>query len=117
VLDLLFVYGTLRSEFDNRYARLLRKEATLVGRATVSGSIYRVSHYPAFRPEPAGEVHGELYRLNRPEATLKALDEYEGPEYERVIVGDASFNQFWIYRYKEPLPESLRISSGDFCAP
>lgn len=112
MLDLIFVYGTLRSEFDNRYALLLRKEAALVGRATVSGSIYRVSHYPAFRPEPAGVVHGELYRLNKPGATLKALDEYEGPEYERVIINGA-----WIFQYKEPLPESSRIVSGDFCAP
>jgi gamma-glutamylcyclotransferase (GGCT)/AIG2-like uncharacterized protein YtfP len=113
--DLLFVYGTLRSEFNNRYARLLRKDATLVGRATVSGSIYRVRHYPAFRPEPAGEVQGELYRLSQPAATLKALDEYEGPEFERVIIKGA-----WIYQYKEhkePLPESSRIVSGDFCAP
>jgi gamma-glutamylcyclotransferase (GGCT)/AIG2-like uncharacterized protein YtfP len=112
VPDLLFVYGTLRSEFNNRYARLLRKEANLVGRATVSGSIYRVRHFPAFRAEPAGEVQGELYRLIQPAATLKALDEYEGPEFERAIV-----NEVWIYQYKKPLPESSRISSGDFCAP
>lgn len=112
MLNLLFVYGTLRSEFNNRYARLLRKDATLIGRATVPGSIYRVRHYPAFRPDPAGEVQGELYRLNQPEETLKALDDYEGPEYERVLVNNA-----WIYQYKGPLPESSRILSGDFCAP
>jgi gamma-glutamylcyclotransferase (GGCT)/AIG2-like uncharacterized protein YtfP len=112
VLDLLFVYGTLRSDFNNRYARLLRKDAVLVGPATVSGSIYRLSHYPAFRPEPAGVVHGELYRLNQPAATLKALDDYEGSEYERVMLNGA-----WIYQYKLPLPESSRILSGDFCAP
>lgn len=112
MLDRIFVYGTLRSEFDNRYARLLRKEGTLVGRASVRGSIYRVRHFPAFRPEPEGEVQGELYRLNDPAATLKALDEYEGPEFERVIVNDA-----WIYQFKEQLPERSRILSGDFRAP
>jgi gamma-glutamylcyclotransferase (GGCT)/AIG2-like uncharacterized protein YtfP len=111
VLDLLFVYGTLRSEFDNPYARLLRKQATLVDRATVPGSIYQVRHYPAFRPEPAGEVHGELYRLIEPEATLHTLDEYEGPEFERVVVNNA-----WIYQYKNHPLEPLRILSGDFCA-
>ena len=31
MLDLLFVYGTLRSEFDNQYARLLRSQAMLIG--------------------------------------------------------------------------------------
>src|SRR5579863_132217 len=109
--DLLFVYGTLRSEFDNQYARLLRKGATLVGRSTVRGSIYRVQHFPAFRPAPDGEVHGELYRLNQPEALLKVLDEYEGEEFQRVMVGDA-----WIYQYKGNPPELSRIRSGDFCA-
>jgi len=112
VLNLLFVYGTLRSEFDNRYARLLRSQAELVGRATVPGSICRVNHYPAFRPASAGEVHGELYRLNDPETTLRALDEYEGPEFERVVVNGA-----WIYQFRSEPPENSRIASGDFCVP
>ena len=81
MLDLLFVYGTLRSEFDNRYARLLRKEATFLRRASIPGSIYRVEHYPAFRPHPEGAVQGELYRLHTPEVTLAVLDEYEGEEF------------------------------------
>lgn len=112
MLDLLFVYGTLRTEFDNRYARLLRSRAELVGRATVPGSIYRIRHYPGYRPEPAAEVHGELYRLADPEATLKALDEYEGPEFERVIL-----NGVWIYQYKNPPAADSRISSGNFRTP
>jgi gamma-glutamylcyclotransferase (GGCT)/AIG2-like uncharacterized protein YtfP len=111
-MNILFVYGTLRSEFNNEYARLLRSQAELIGPATVPGSIYRVSHYPAYRPEPRGEVHGELYRLTDPETTLKALDEYEGEDFERVVIKDA-----WIYQYKKEPPKYSRISSGDFCAP
>jgi gamma-glutamylcyclotransferase (GGCT)/AIG2-like uncharacterized protein YtfP len=110
--DLLFVYGTLRSEFDNRYARLLRTAATSMGRATVPGSIYRVRHFPAFRPHPEGEVQGELYRLHTPEVTLAVLDEYEGEEFERVVVKGA-----WLYQYKGEPPEEARIASGDFRAP
>jgi len=112
MLNLLFVYGTLRSEFNNEYARLLRSQAELAGRATVPGVIYRVQHFPAFRPEPAGEVHGELYRLRDPETTLKTLDEYEGSEFERVNVSG-----YWIYQYGGQPPEDSRIASGDFCAP
>lgn len=112
MLDLLFVYGTLRSEFDNRYARQLRKEATFVRRARVPGSIYRVAHYPAFRPRPEGKVQGELYRLNSPETTLATLDDYEGEEFERVVVDGA-----WLYQYKGDPPEQARIASGDFRAP
>jgi len=116
MLDLLFVYGTLRSEFDNRYARLLRAEATFLRRATVPGSIYRVEHYPAFRPQPDGEVQGELYRLHSPETTLAALDEYEGEEFERVVIRVVN-KDAWIYRYKGDPPEEARIASGDFRAP
>lgn len=108
---MLFVYGTLRSEFDNRYARLLRSQAKLIGPAIVPGSIFRVQHYPAYKPQPSGEVHGELYRLTDPATTLKALDEYEGEDFERVVVNNA-----WIYQYKKEPPKYSRISSGDFCA-
>lgn len=109
---MLFVYGTLRSEFDNPSARLLRSQARLLRRTTVPGSIYRLHGYPGFRPEPPGEVHGELYRLLRPAITLAALDRYEGPDFERVILSGV-----WIYRYRLAPPESQRIASGDFCIP
>ena len=112
--NLLFVYGTLRSEFDNRYARLLRKQATLVGRATVPGAIYRISHYPGYRAEPRGEVHGELYELHDA-TTLETLDDYEGSEFQRVMIlvnGEAA----WIYQLREEPARGRRIDSGDFVA-
>lgn len=112
MLNLLFVYGTLRSEFDNSGARLLRSQAVLLRRTTVPGSIYRIRHYPGFRFEPQGEVHGELYQLKWPAETLTALDIYEGPDFKRVIWSGA-----WIYCYQHTPPESQRISSGDFCIP
>jgi gamma-glutamylcyclotransferase (GGCT)/AIG2-like uncharacterized protein YtfP len=111
-VDLLFVYGTLRSAFDNRYAKLLRARAELVGPAAVPGSIFRIAHYPGYRPEPAGTVHGEVYRLTEPEALLRILDQYEGAEYERVSV-----DGFWIYQLRTQPPETARIASGDFCRP
>jgi gamma-glutamylcyclotransferase (GGCT)/AIG2-like uncharacterized protein YtfP len=112
VTVLLFVYGTLRSEFDNPHARLLRSQAELIGKAMVPGSIFRIGQYPGYKPGPAGVVHGELYKLKDPETLFKALDEYEGPDFERVVVNDA-----WIYQYKKQPPIYSRISSGDFCAP
>ena len=110
--DVIFVYGTLRSEFSGEYALLLRASAEFLGPATVRGSIYRVARYPGFREEPDGVVHGEIYRLFDPERTLARLDDYEGDEYERVMLGD-----WWIYRYRGELPEERRIVSGDFLKP
>jgi len=114
-MHLLFVYGTLRSEFENEYACLLRSQGEFVGRATVRGAIYRVEFYPAYRPEPAGEVHGEVYRLRDPAATFAVLDEYEGDDFERVRV-ETTLGEAWIYRYRHELPAAARLASGDFCA-
>ena len=96
-MDLLFVYGTLRSEFDNPYARLLRANAVLAGNATVRGSVRIVNGYLAYSRQPDGEVHGELYRLHDPETTLRALDSYEGEGYDRVVV-QAGDLEAWIYQ-------------------
>jgi gamma-glutamylcyclotransferase (GGCT)/AIG2-like uncharacterized protein YtfP len=115
VVNLLFVYGTLRSQFTNDYAVLLRAQAELVGPASVRGTVYRVDHYPAWKPAPDGEVWGELYRLHEPERTLSALDDYEGADFERVLIDCPQ--AAWIYRYDPPTPESSRIRSGDFCHP
>jgi gamma-glutamylcyclotransferase (GGCT)/AIG2-like uncharacterized protein YtfP len=115
-VDLLFVYGTLRSEFSNRYALLLRQEAELVGPAETSGSIFRIAHYPGYRPDPPGTVRGELYRLRDPAATLAVLDLYEGVDFERAAVA-VSGAAAWVYRYRSQPPETARISSGDFCRP
>jgi gamma-glutamylcyclotransferase (GGCT)/AIG2-like uncharacterized protein YtfP len=112
-VDLLFVYGTLRSEFDNPYAKLLRSQAERVGPATVLGSVFRIAHYPGYRPEPRGTVQGELYRLADPESTFRILDAYEGEEYERIWMDGTG----WIYQYRTQPDDSLRIASGDFCRP
>ncbi|HKD06239.1 MAG TPA: gamma-glutamylcyclotransferase family protein [Bryobacteraceae bacterium] len=115
-MDLLFVYGTLRSEFSNRYAKALRSEADLIGPAETSGSIFRIAHYPGYRPHPPGIVHGELYRMHDPAATLAALDDYEGADFERTEVTVRGAGA-WIYRYCSQPPENARIASGDFCRP
>jgi gamma-glutamylcyclotransferase (GGCT)/AIG2-like uncharacterized protein YtfP len=99
MLDYLFVYGTLGSRFENRYARLLRAQSVFAGEATVRGTIRDMGAYPAFRREPDGLVHGELYQLRTPESTLAALDEYEGDEFERVVI-DCGGRPAWIYQYR-----------------
>ncbi len=98
MIDALFVYGSLRSEFDNPHARLLRETADLLGRATVRGSLVRNGKYPGYRIEPDGIVEGELWRLREPDSTLDALDEYEGAAYSRIRV-TTSLGAAWIYLF------------------
>jgi len=120
VIDYLFVYGTLRSAFENRHAVQLRTEAQLVGPATVRGSIFGLGSYPGYRPEPDGEVHGEVYRLTDAAPLLAFFDDYEGSDYTRVRVqvstGQCSGELTWIYQYNGQPPLHSRIPSGDFVA-
>jgi gamma-glutamylcyclotransferase (GGCT)/AIG2-like uncharacterized protein YtfP len=121
VEEYFFVYGTLRSEFENVHARRLRAEARLMGPATVRGSIFRISHYPGFRATPDGEVQGELYCLVDPARTLAALDRYEGAQYRRVLIPVStrglSWGAAWIFEYISEPAGGTRIDSGDFCRP
>jgi gamma-glutamylcyclotransferase (GGCT)/AIG2-like uncharacterized protein YtfP len=117
VSDALFVYGSLRSEFDNRFAVELRAAADLVGRATVAGSIFRVGRYPGYREAPAGAVQGEVWRLRDPERTLAMLDEYEGERYRRVLMATSIPGvEAWIYAFTNEVDAAQRIESGDFLA-
>lgn len=116
----LFVYGTLRSEFDNRYARQLAIYASLMGRASIRGRLYRLDNFPAMRRSLAEEerVIGELFALHRPVSTLAMLDKYEGMDYSRVVTmaeleGGLSLSAF-VYEWRWPLPEWRRIGSGDY---
>ncbi len=125
--DCIFVYGSLLSAIAHPMGERLRREAALVGAATISGRLFRVSWYPAVRLDPTGTVHGEVYRLTDPAGTLAWLDEYEGivpgptgvaesDEYERRTVavrlatGDAV--DAWVYLYRRPVDGLNEVPSG-----
>ncbi len=116
----LFVYGTLRRGFENRYARLLDRSARYLGPARVLGRLYDLGRYPGIQlqMEPEEWVTGDLFRLRNAAATLDVLDEYEGPAFERVaataIRPNGARTRCWVYEYRRPLPQDRRILSGDY---
>ena len=115
----LFVYGTLKSTFRNRYARRLRCEALLAGRATMPGRLYRVGSYPLMRPprDSGDVVTGELYRLRQPVKMLQVLDEYEENyrrELRRATLVNGRTHPCWVYMYRVPMLERRRIASGEW---
>lgn len=125
---LLFVYGTLRSRFENEYARFLAERADVVGPARILGRLYRIRHYAGatLSRDPDERVVGELYRLREPAATWPVLDGYEGcgaqdtPPYEFIRVEVEALTdaggkvQACCYLYNRPVDEAWRIASGDF---
>ena len=77
--SLLFVYGSLLSRVRHPMGTRLRREARLVGEATVEGRLYSLGRYPglveaADSPYP---VYGEVYDLKTPASSLEWLDAYE----------------------------------------
>ena len=118
----LFVYGTLRRGSDNEFARLLAERGDFLYETRVPGRLYDFGRYPGARPadQPAEWILGDVFYLDKPGAVLGALDEYEGPEFERTMLNIGGHGQrvdsFWIYWYVGPEAGRL-IASGDWLKP
>jgi gamma-glutamylcyclotransferase (GGCT)/AIG2-like uncharacterized protein YtfP len=124
--ELVFFYGTLMTPF-NRIGRLrIDQHLILLGRGTISATLFDLGIYPAAVPSSDGFVWGEVYEATQPFVVLQTLDELEGyrpgePEaslYTRVItpvtLEDGRVVDAWAYFYNAPLGRAERIESGDY---
>src|ERR1043166_6155737 len=118
----LFVYGTLKRDASGKPHPLLRS-AKRLGRASGSGLLYDLGQYPCLvRARSNGHrVFGELYQLDEGALShvLRALDEYEGREFERrrvyVILPNGQRRAAWTYVLRGRLPRSAQhVSSGRY---
>jgi gamma-glutamylcyclotransferase (GGCT)/AIG2-like uncharacterized protein YtfP len=119
VLDLLFVYGTLRRGLRLHH-NLKRLGAQFVAIGKVQAELFDLGEFPGARQsaDPANTVQGEVYRLRRVENTLKVLDQIEGfsphnPErglFQRgtaqVTLPNGERRRAWIYWYRWRCPRS-----------
>jgi len=99
VIELLFVYGSLRRRGS---AHRLMRSARLLGPALLHGYTLAVLEgYPAALPcclQAGCVVEGELYAV--PAWLLPALDRYEGPLYERrmlTVEHGGGTTRAWVY--------------------
>lgn len=119
VVQLLFVYGTLKSSHDNRWARLLRGHSVLLGHGIVRGKLYRVIWYPGLvlRSCNSSIVHGEVYGVLNPEI-IDALDRYEGQAFKRrrinVRLRSGVVRRAYVYLYTRCTAGLAPIESGEF---
>jgi len=122
----LFVYGTLLSTAGHPMGDRLRREARLLGEASIEGKLFSLGRYPGLiEAQGSGaRVHGEVYALNTPAASLEWLDAYERivpgahdqNDYARVerlaqLVSGGDVNA-WVYVYLKPIPASKLIPEG-----
>lgn len=122
----VFVYGTLRRGGSNHFRM---DGSDFVGSGKISGSIYMIDWnpaltYPAFVCDGAGDVRGEMYRVN--EKQLAALDEFEGigidswrnDEYRRVEtmvkLDDGTEEAAWVWEWNSSVQNAVRLEDGDW---
>lgn len=114
----LFVYGTLKSMFQNPTAIKLREASELIGPASIKGSLYNMGAYPALVLDSKERVYGELYQINEA-IVFDWLDEYEEVPvlYVRRKVkakcNDEKYKCF-VYEYAGHVYQYPRLESGSY---
>ena len=127
----LFVYGSLRSGFNNPAYGYISKYFTLIGEAYVNGKLYQLSDFPVAVPsENDSLIKGELYTIKVPSECSWAfaqLDDYEGvqveegehPLYKRVLTAvfmNDKEEKAWVYWYNGSIENGTRIEESDLLA-
>jgi gamma-glutamylcyclotransferase (GGCT)/AIG2-like uncharacterized protein YtfP len=114
----LFVYGSLRRGMQNEFARLLHERSDFVGAGQVRGTLYDLGAYAGLVVSAKAErwVRGEVFEI-KDDNLIVTLDEYEGSEFERVIV-DATLDSgvvtpCWLYSYRGDVSGRSEIPSDE----
>ncbi len=118
----LFVYGTLRANQPNLYARYLRVNSSYIAVGKMSGRLFHLSRYPGavYQAGSQTKVIGEVCRIHSP-GILHRLDRYEGitehDEYYRSMVPVKTKDGMlycwtWLLRYIKN--DYTPIASGDW---
>ena len=121
----IFVYGTLKRGFTLPMASKMHQHADYICEAQVPGEMHLVKwhfDYPAglYLDDASTFIHGEIFKIKESSVAplLVALDEYEGPEYDRLLLdikgNDGNNYQCWFYSFNEVPTLFPLIESGKF---
>jgi gamma-glutamylcyclotransferase (GGCT)/AIG2-like uncharacterized protein YtfP len=124
--EYLFVYGTLRKDYDLKLKNKVRDDLQYVGQGKVGASMYDIGRYPgAVRSSAGDEVIGDVFWVTDPERVLKILDKYEGiasdgrpSEFVRkrgkVRLRSGKQVMAWVYWYNFDPSRKVRIKHKDY---
>jgi gamma-glutamylcyclotransferase (GGCT)/AIG2-like uncharacterized protein YtfP len=125
--DYLFVYGTLRKNYDLKLKDQVKDKLQYVGQAKIGAVLYDLGRYPgAVKSKGEQEVVGDVFLLNDPARVLRILDKYEGiPEKAastaefvrkkgRVRLRSGRQVMAWIYWYNRDPKERKPIRYKDY---
>jgi gamma-glutamylcyclotransferase (GGCT)/AIG2-like uncharacterized protein YtfP len=124
----LFVYGSLRKDFNHPAHQFISRYFNFIGAAKVQGVLYDLGEYPAAIPTTENRfIKGELYAIKLADEfnyAMAQLDDYEGliveeggrPLYIRELVNvylNDSSVQAWMYWYNNSVSGFPIIENGD----
>lgn len=120
--EYLFVYGTLRKNYDLKLKNRVKNQLQYVGQAKVGAVLYDLGRYPgAIKSKGGEEVIGDVFLLTDPDKVLRILDKYEGiPEgggkdtefvrkKGRVQLRSGQPVNAWIYWYNARPKDKIKI--------
>ncbi len=127
--NFLFIYGSLRQDFNNPAFSYISQYFNFVGNAYVQGKLVDMGEFPAGVFSIEGhKIIGELYQIKQPEQydwAFAQLDDFEGvlveanetPDFIRqqttVFLPNNETVQSWIYWYNGNTNNNPIIESGN----
>ncbi|MEI7736206.1 MAG: gamma-glutamylcyclotransferase family protein [Ferruginibacter sp.] len=127
-VQLLFVYGSLRSGFHHPAYEYMARNFQLLGPAVVKGKLYDMGEYPVAKPTTEDQfIKGELYAVNENSDfgyVISQIDDYEGlhveegekPLYSRELTTAFINDQLvtaWVYWFNENVDGLTQLATGD----
>src|ERR1700742_1949350 len=88
--DYLFVYGTLRKDYNLKLKNRVKDDLEYIGKARIGASLYDLGRYPgAVKNNTGEEIIGDVFLLTDSDKVLRILDKYEG--YQEDETDDSEF--------------------------
>ena len=115
--DYLFVYGTLRKNYELKLKEQISNELEFIGTAKVGATLYDLGNYPGAIKEK-GEVIGDVFFIHNLEKVFSILDAYEGDDFTRerewIQLESGDYVQAWIYWYNKTPEGKQKIHDTDY---
>jgi gamma-glutamylcyclotransferase (GGCT)/AIG2-like uncharacterized protein YtfP len=118
-IDYLFVYGTLRNNYNLKLKDQVARDLHYVGKAKVDASLYDLGKYPgAIQEKNNNEVVGDVFLIENPNRTFKILDKYEGNKFtrnkNRIRLRSGKLIDAWVYWYNQKPQAKQKIKYKDY---
>ena len=127
-MEYLFVYGTLRKDFNNPMSQFLKTHSEWLSKGHFCGFLYDIGEYPGATLGACAnnKVFGDIYKINDSNTVFKTLDTYEGTGHSfpkpnlyirklvTVFTEKGLKTKAWIYIYNHSVENLKLISSGDY---